>query len=302
MNAVNFSPMPLVLVAAAVLSAQNDSRIRLIVRGDDFGYTHASNQALEPAFDRGIMTSASVLVPGPWLAETARILREHPEWSAGVHLTITSEWNTLRWPPVSPAAAVPSLVAPDGFLWAFGYRSPKPADWPSNGAPWATHAPDPADVEREFRAQIDRALALGVKLDYIDCHMGMACREDLIPITRKLAQEYCLGISSVGMFGEQRFAVKAEANTPEALTAALLAALENLTPGLYLYVDHPAVATPELRAVDTNDGERWSDIRSSVLAAWTNPRVVALVKARDIELTPMRRLFDRNACAPVGAM
>jgi predicted glycoside hydrolase/deacetylase ChbG (UPF0249 family) len=270
----------------------------VIVRGDDFGYTHASNMAMAPAFEQGIMTSASVLVPGPWFAETARMLREHPEWSAGVHLTITSEWNTLRWPPVSPAGAVPSLVAPDGFLWAFGYRAPKPADWLADAAPWAERAPDPHDVEREFRAQIDRALELGVRLDYIDCHMGMACREELLPITRKLAKEYCLGISSVGMFGEQRFSAKGETSTPAAFTKALVDRLGALEPGLYLYVDHPAVDTPELRAVDTNNGERWAAIRSSVLAAWTAREVRAVVERRNIELVSMRDLFDRSTCAP----
>lgn len=288
----------LALYVAAGASAQSSEAIRLIVRGDDFGYTHASNVAMVQAFEKGVMTSASVLTPGPWFGETARILRAHPEWSVGVHLTITSEWNTLRWPPVSPAGAVPSLTAPDGFLWAFGYRSPRPADWRADAAPWAERAPDPGDVEREFRAQIERALRLGVRLDYIDCHMGMACREDLIAITRRLAKEYCLGISSVGMFGEQRFSAKGETNTPEGFTRALVERLDKLAPGLYLYVDHPANDTPELRAVDTNDGEMWGDIRSSVLAAWTDARVRKAIRDRGIELTPMRELFDRSSCAP----
>ena len=97
----------LMLLVAAGLPAQEESqKVRLWVRGDDFGYTHASNLALEKGFADGVMQSASVLVPGPWFNETAQILRRHPEWSVGVHLTITSEWNTLRWPPVSPAAEV----------------------------------------------------------------------------------------------------------------------------------------------------------------------------------------------------
>ena len=286
------------LLACWAQSLQAAEAIRLIVRGDDFGYTHASNVAMAGAFDNGIMTSASVLVPGPWFAETARMLRERPERSVGVHLTITSEWNALRWPPVSPAGAVPSLVAPDGFLWAFGYRSPEPVDWGEDAAPWASHAPDPAEVEREFRAQIERALELGVRLDYVDCHMGMACREDLLPITRKLAKEYCLGISSVSLFGEKRLSAKGETNTPADFTKALVEALEGLTPGLYLYVDHPAIDTPELRAVDTNSGERWGDIRSAVLAAWTAPEVRAIIERRGIELVGMRELFDRAACKP----
>ena len=283
---------------AAAVPAPAQERIRLIVRGDDFGYTQASNLALAPSFDRGVMTSASVLVPGPWFAETARILRGRPEWSAGVHLTLTSEWNTLRWPPVSPAAAVPSLVAPDGFLWAFGYGRPRPEEWPSDGAPWAEHLFDAGEAEREFRAQIDRALKLGVRLDYIDCHMGMACRAELADITRKIASDYCLGISSLGYFGEQRFSAKSPDGSADGLRRALIEGLEKLGPGLWLYVDHPAVDTPELRAVDTNTGVRWAEHRSAVLTAWTDPEVRSTIERRGIELVSMRDLFDREACAP----
>ncbi|MEZ5361565.1 MAG: ChbG/HpnK family deacetylase [Bryobacterales bacterium] len=288
--------LPYLLLFACAASAQSAEKIRLIVRGDDFGYTHASNEALEPAFERGVMTSASMLVPGPWFAETARIVKQHPKWSVGVHLTITSEWNTLRWPPVAAKADVPSLVAPDGFLWGFGYGPPKPANWPADGAPWAT-APDSAQAEGISRA--DRTSARdGRQARLVDCHMGMACREELLPVTQKLAKEFCLGISSIGMFGEQRFSLKADTNTPAGMKAALLKELAALQPGLYLYVGHPT-DTPELRAVDTNDDKRWADIRSSVLAAWTDPEVIAMMKKRNIELTPIRSLFDKTACAPL---
>ncbi len=270
--------------------------IRLMVRGDDFGYTHASNEALQQALRKGVMTSASILTPAPWFNETAAILREHPELSAGVHLTITSEWNRLRWRPLSGAAAVPSLAAPDGAFWGFGYGGPRPQDWPADGAPWATHDPNPSEVEREFRAQIERAKRAGLRIDYIDCHMGMACREDLLPITRKLAKEYCLGIS--GQFGEKRFAPEYGDRKPATVKAALLAAIDKLEPGLSLYVGHPAVDSPELRAVDTNSGESWALQRSSVLAAWTDPDVKRAIERRGIELVSIRDLFDHQACRP----
>lgn len=268
--------------------------IRLMVRGDDFGYTHASNEAMERAFRDGVMTSASILTPAPWFNETAKTLRDHPEWSAGVHLTITSEWNRLRWPPLSGSTAVPSLAAPDGGFWGFGYRSPKPADWEADGAPWATHAPDPQEVEHEFRAQIERAKQAGLRIDYIDCHMGMACRDDVMPITRKLAREYCLGIS--GQFGERRLRPDYGDRAPATVKAALTEALEELEPGLWLYVGHPAVDSPELRAVDSNSGERWALQRSSVLAAWTDPGVKQAIERREIELVSIRDLFDHDAC------
>lgn len=116
----------LAVCIAAPTWAQDD-KIRLWLSGDDFGYTHASNVAMEKAFNEGLMTSASLLIPGPWASESAAMAAANPDWSVGIHLTITSEWNVLRWRPVSPIGEVPSLVAPDGYLWGNGYR-PGPAD------------------------------------------------------------------------------------------------------------------------------------------------------------------------------
>jgi predicted glycoside hydrolase/deacetylase ChbG (UPF0249 family) len=288
----------LALLLSLGIAASAAEPIRLIVRGDDFGYTHSSNTAMQQAFADGVMTSGSLLVPGPWFAETARMVKKHPEWSVGIHLTLTSEWNTLRWRSVSPISAVPSLIAPDGYLWGFGYGSREPPGRKPDASPWAEHKPDLAEVEREFRAQIDRALAMGVDIDYVDCHMGLACREEIAPITRKLAQEYCLAISSGMMFNETRFQPDYPNDTPAGIEAGLLAALRALKPGLHLYVGHPAADTPELRAVDTGDGERWALRRSSVLRAWTLPAVKAEIKRRGIELVSIGDLFDKSACRP----
>lgn len=288
----------LILCLAGTFCLSAAEPIRLVVRGDDFGYSHASNLALEPAFERGIMTSASVLVPGPWFAETARIVKRHPEWSVGVHLTLTSEWNVLRWRPVSPIDQVPSLVAADGYLWGFGYGRPKPADRRPDDSPWAEHTPNLEEVEREFRAQIDRALAMGVPIDYVDCHMGLACREEILPVTKKLAKEYCLGISSAMQFSERRMSPDYPDDTPEGIKSGLLAALRALQPGLHLYVGHPAQDTPELRSLDTGDGERWALRRSSVLRAWTDPDVQREIEKLGIELTPIGALFDKESCRP----
>ncbi len=80
---------------AAPTWAQDD-KIRLWLRGDDFGYTHASNVAMEMAFNKGIMTSASLLIPGPWASESAAMAVANLNWSIGIHLTITSERNVPR--------------------------------------------------------------------------------------------------------------------------------------------------------------------------------------------------------------
>ncbi len=275
--------------------AEGQERIRLIVRGDDFGYTHASNQALEQAFEDGVMTSASLLVPAPWFAETAALARDRPDWSLGVHLTITSEWNHLRWGPLSAVSEVPSLVAPDGRFWGWGYYRPRPADFPEDSAPWAHSPPDPGEVEVEFRAQIMQALQAGVRIDYVDCHMGFACRDALLPVTLRLASEFCLAVSSAGLYGEQRFAPQYPVDNNDAgVKAALIDSLKELQPGLHLYVGHPAVRSPELLAVDSTRGEYWHQRRGAVLKAWTDPEVRAAIEARGIELVPMRELVPKD--------
>jgi chitin disaccharide deacetylase len=284
----------LLLLLCSALPAQ-DAKIRLWLRGDDFGYTHASNMAMEKAFNEGFMTSASALVPGPWFAETAAMAKANPDWSVGVHLTITSEWNVLRWRPVSPISEVPSLVAADGHLYTSGYR-PGPAR-PAELR--ATHMPNLAEVEREFRAQIARAKAYGIQVAYVDCHMGMACREDMLPITLKLAAENCIPIAGRQTFPDmQNISLDWDERTPAEGRRLLEAKLRSLTPGLWMYVAHPAADTPELRAVDTNSGERWARQRSSVLALWTDPEIRKLIDGLGIELIGPRDLFDYQACAP----
>ena len=282
----------------APAAQDGEGAIRLIVRGDDFGYTHASNEGMRRAFDDGIMTAASLLVPAPWFAETADLARERSDWSLGVHLTITSEWNRLRWGPLAAASAVPSLLAPDGRFWGRGYYRPRPADRPPDAAPWAPRAPDPREVETELRAQIEQALRAGLRLDYVDCHMGLACREELLPVTLRLAEEFCLAVSSARLYGERRFAPQyPDDNNDEGVKRALLDALAALEPGLHLYVGHPALRSPELGAVDSGEGEFWYRRRGAVLAAWTDPDVRAAIESRGIELVTMRE-FVPSGCAP----
>ena len=285
-----------VLLATNIVFAQHENAtVKLIVRGDDFGYTHASNTAMVQAFEEGIMTSASLLAPTPWFSETADIVRKHTEWSIGIHLTITSEWNRLRWGPLNAISEVPSLVAPDGKFWGWGYSRPRPIEFNASSAPWAEHDPEPAEVEKEFRAQIEHAKRLGIRIDYIDCHMGMGCREELLPIMKKLAEENCLAISSAGLYGEQRFAPDYPPdNNPLGIKRALMDALLEIKPGIHLYVGHPATQSPELLAVDSNSGDYWYRRRSAVLAAWIDPEVRDLITRLKIDLVPMREFVPQG--------
>jgi hypothetical protein len=89
----------------------------LIIHPDDLAVAHSVDDASFAALESGAVTSASVMVPCPWLTEVADWARSHPDADLGLHLTLTSEWKTYRWGPVAPRDQVPTLLEPDGYLW-----------------------------------------------------------------------------------------------------------------------------------------------------------------------------------------
>ncbi len=139
------------------LGHPRDARL-LVIHADDYGAMHSINRATEEALINGWVTSASVLVPSPWFPEVVRFAHQHPEADLGVHLALNSEWHPYRWGPVSPRAAVPSLVDSDDFL-------------PISEGEVLERA-DPVEAEREFRAQIDRAARAGIPISHFDTHLS----------------------------------------------------------------------------------------------------------------------------------
>ena len=165
-------------------------QVYLIIRSDDAGMSHSVNMALEKLIATGLPVSVSVMFPTPWYQETVEILKRNPAVSVGIHLTLNSEWKNYRWGPVLGRTAVPSLVDADGYFF------------PSAEALHQNH-PDLKEVEKELRAQIERARGSGLKIDYVDYHMGTAVRyPEFREITERLAKEYGLGMSQY--FGETR--------------------------------------------------------------------------------------------------
>ena len=103
-----------------VVNAQQRTT-RLIVRGDDMGYSHAGNEALIKCYKEGIETSIEVIVPSPWFPEAVKLLKENPTVDVGVHLTITSEWDNVKWRPLSDC---PSLRDVNGNFILISATSP----------------------------------------------------------------------------------------------------------------------------------------------------------------------------------
>src|SRR5262249_3814879 len=94
-----------------------DSKL-LIIHADDLAVAHAVDDASFAALEKGAVTSATVLVPCPWLTEVADYAKAHPDADLGLHLDLTSEWNTYRWGPVESKEKVPSLLNPAGTFWS----------------------------------------------------------------------------------------------------------------------------------------------------------------------------------------
>ena len=182
-------PSVLSLLAASTLHAQartiaerlghpRDAKL-LIIHADDLGAAHSIDAASFEALDRGPISSASIMIPTPWVTEVAMYAKAHPNADLGLHLTITSEWDTYRWGSTAPADKVPSLLDSTGTF-------------PSDVAPVVARA-KAAEVEREIRAQVDRAIALGIRPTHLDSHMGaLFASPELFATYVRVARSYRL--------------------------------------------------------------------------------------------------------------
>ena len=190
-------------------------QVYLLIRSDDAGMSHSVNMGLERLIATGLPVSVSVMFPTPWYQETVEILKRHPAVAVGIHLTLNSEWKNYRWGPVSGRGSVPTLVDADGYFF------------PSSEALYRNR-PDLREVEKELRAQIDRALRSGLRIDYVDYHMNTAVRyPEFRELTERLAREYELGMSEY--FGEAGDNPQYSAAPPSKIDS-LVALINRLSP------------------------------------------------------------------------
>jgi chitin disaccharide deacetylase len=281
------------------------SRIRIFIRGDDFGSSHSSNIALSEALDSGVLGWTSVMVVGPWIAETVRVLERHPNVNIGLHLTLTSEWDRFRWRPILSAAEVPTLLAPDGAFFKNYWRNSTSTQQqlatlePHTRAQLARIMADELPVfeqaRAELRAQVQRSRDLGLRIEYIDCHMGVACLPELRPIMFELAEELCVPIPEHGWMGHEEVGFRIDED-PMVTIQNLRELLLDLRPGLHRIVTHPAADTPEARATDSVYGASEARKRQAVLLALQSEEIREVIAQRGIELVSVQDLWDSTTC------
>ncbi len=130
----------------------------LILHADDLGLAHSEDQASFYALEKSPARSANIMVPCPWFPEAAAYAMAHPKADLGLHLTITSEWKYLKWGPVAGKENVPHLVNQQGFLFST--------------VDSVLRSSNADEVEKELRAQIERAKQFGIDITHLDSHMG----------------------------------------------------------------------------------------------------------------------------------
>ncbi len=211
-------------------------KIPVLLRLDDIGMCHGVNSAARQVLETGMPVSMSVMVPCSWFTEAAEMLKQYPQVSVGIHLTLNSEWKNYRWGPVAGVRQVPSLVDSLGHFF------------PSRSQLFGNN-PRLSEIETELRAQIDKAIRAGLKIDYLDYHMGAAMQTtETRAIVEKLAAEYKLGISryydEVDVEGGYAAPVLNKLDT-------MLSKLKALQPGgTKLFVIHIGLDVPEMQVME----------------------------------------------------
>jgi predicted glycoside hydrolase/deacetylase ChbG (UPF0249 family) len=249
--------------------------IRLIVRGDDLGMTQGSLIAFERAFKEGVLTCGSVLVCAPWFEGAAALGRNNPGRCLGVHLSLVGEWRGYRWRPVLPWSEVSSIADEDGFL----FGSPQEL--------WARR-PKIEEIEKELRAQINLALKKGIPVRYLDTHyMGPRSYPGLEGVIRNLEKEHGLPVS--GWMGEKRLPGIYTTPVGEKKNMALKI-LEELRPGLWLWVFHPGIDSPEQNALVHTRMEDFPAAggvgkhRAEETNVLTSPEIKSVIQKKNIHL------------------
>lgn len=254
------------------------------------GAAHSVNKACVDAYRNGIAKSVEVLCVGAWFPEAVKMLRENPGLDAGVHLAITSEWENVKWRPLTQC---PSLVDENGYFL--------PAMWPNPAYPGQSvleriESVDMGEVEREFRAQIELAMKNIPQLTHISGHMfSTAFNKQVNELTARLAAEYGLICTDVTegarLYGLEGIGYAGESVTSEDKTRSFIKSLESMEKGKrYYFLDHPAFNDCEMEAGFHVGYENVGQDRQGVRDFMTSPEVMEVIKERGIRLMSIGEL------------
>jgi chitin disaccharide deacetylase len=226
-----------------------DARL-LIINADDFGMCHAINEATLRTLKEGIVTSTSLMAPCPWAPHAMQLLKENPDISFGIHLTVVCDSNIYRWGPLTSKEKAPSLVDEAGYFYS------------------VTRIPELLgqarldELEVEFRAQIEAVLATQLKPTHLDWHcLADGGRIDIFDMTFRLAKEYNLALrihdprlaekwQRVGLPANDHGVLDSYRLNTDDKTARYAQLLRELPAGLSEWAVHPSLGNAEAQAIE----------------------------------------------------
>jgi len=267
--------LTLLFICFFMISQAQESDIRLIVRGDDIGSFHAANVGCIESYQNGIARSVELMPVCAWFPEAVQLLNENPGYDVGIHLTLTSEWSSVKWRPLTHC---PGLVDEDGYFFPMVWKNPNfPAGSSISESEWKLE-----EIEQELRAQIELSLKHVAHISHLSNHMGFTGLDPKIAeLVNRLAKEYNLEVNTKGL---QRFPGWGRDVPLEQRIDKFCENLEKLTPGKYLFVEHPVVASDEMITVGHVGYENVAEDREWVTRVFTSEKVKQTIQKKGIKL------------------
>ncbi len=268
------------IVTLPLFSQQSNPR--LIVRADDLGAFHSVNVACIDTYKDGIVKSVELMVVTPWFPEAVKMLKENPGLDVGLHLTITSEWENMKWRPLTPC---PSLTDENGYFYPM--MSPNPA-YPGQSV--VENKWDISEIEKEFRAQIELGLKNVPQISHLSGHMfSTGFDPEVVKLVKRLADEYNLPAmdrtGAVEQYNFEYVGYDGPSKTPADKEASFIKRLNSLEKGkTYMFLDHPALDNPEIETIGHIGYEDVAMDRQGVTDIFTSEKVKQIIKDRGIEL------------------
>ena len=269
----------------------------LIIHADDVGVTHSENAASISAMEQGCVNSASIMVPCPWFPEIAAYARLHPEKDFGLHITLTSEWKYYKWGPVTPAQSVTGLVNKEGFFYS--------------SVDSVVQNASSAEVEKEIRSQVNRAIQFGINPTHLDAHMySLHQNVDFLKTFLKVGHEFKIpvfvyrqvenslhiNLDSIVTDRDVIFDTILTAepeNFKSGMSDFYSNSLKNLKPGITYLILHTAYDDAEMKAV-TVDHEGWGATwRQKDYDFFSSPQCARILKENNIYLVNWREIRDK---------
>ena len=238
------------------------------------------------------------MIPCPWMGNMATYARSHPNADLGLHLTLTSEWEQYKWPAVTPVNEAGSLVNKNGFLY-------------SAIDSLYMHA-NINEVEKEIRAQVERAKQFGIDPTHFDAHMScMFGTTAYLKLLIKLSREYKVPV----LLNKDAFKmmynidISTYLNDKDVLTDRVFMAQPNdyktgmanyytssikaIQPGLNCILLHAAYDNNEMKAVTVNHADYGAAWRQADFNFFTSKECSDLIKKQKIKIITWKEIRDK---------